>query len=340
MDRLATLRDLFGNPNVELEGNALQVGNLTYPVVNDVIILLPPEQYPPPLKRLLSASAPSEPQATVAGSATSFPSETQLLFGEEWAAFPQILPEREREFSQYFDLVDLESFRDHRVCDLGCGIGRWSLFLKDYCRELILVDFSEAIFIARQNLEGVSNALFFMADLQHLPFRADFADDIICLGVLHYLRTSALDEVRALKRFAPRLLFYIYYAFDNRPWYFSALHRLVTRLRRPLMGIESPGFRSGMTWLVSLLVYLPLVWLGKSLQPLGLAGAVPLYDGYHDRTVRQIRQDVYNRLFAPIEQRVTRREVLQLSDTFASVRISDQIPYWHFLCERWKSRER
>ena len=39
--------------------------------------------------------------------------------------------------------VDIEKLQEKRVSDLGCGNGRWSYFLKDKCREIILVDFSD-----------------------------------------------------------------------------------------------------------------------------------------------------------------------------------------------------
>ena len=41
----------------------------------------------------------------------------------------------------YFDLIDLEALESKRICDLGCGIGRWSYFLKDIAKEIVLVDF-------------------------------------------------------------------------------------------------------------------------------------------------------------------------------------------------------
>src|SRR5690606_4214648 len=130
------------------------------------------------------------------------------------------LPEHREEFERYFDLVDWKSMANARVCDLGCGMGRWSAFAKDRCREIVLVDFSDAIFVARKNLGQAKNALFFMCDLKRLPFRDDFADFLFCLGVLHHLPTPCLEEVRALKRAAPKLLIFLYYALDNRPGYF------------------------------------------------------------------------------------------------------------------------
>ena len=70
------------------------------------------------------------------------------------------------------------------------------------------------------------------------------------------------------------------------------------------------------------------------MRPLGLSNKVPLYEFYRGKSLNRIRQDVYDRFFTSIEQRFSREQILQLSDTFASVSVSDRIPLWHFLCDR------
>ncbi|MBL0059822.1 MAG: hypothetical protein IPP35_12155 [Elusimicrobia bacterium] len=61
---------------------------------------------------------------------------------------------------------------------------------------------------------------------------------------------------------------------------------------------------------------------------------VPLFEFYQDKSLRRIEQDVYDRFFTSIEQRVSRKEISALTDTFTRVTVSDHLPYWHFLCER------
>ena len=325
-DKVGSLKDIFGTDRVRVEAGYLAVGDRSYPVLDDVIILLDPSQYPEFLKRRLSHrdSGPAVKPA-------EFAPDIQYSFGEEWRSFPEILPEHEQEFQQYFDVIDLAGLKAKRVCDLGCGIGRWSHFLRDRAREIVLVDFSEAIFVARENLRAAGNCLFFMADLKQLPFRDGFADFLFCLGVLHHLPTDALQEVRALKRSAPELLIFLYYALDNRPFYFRWILSLVTLARSFLVRIKNPAFRDIFTWLGTLALYLPLVGLGRLLKPVGLSRQVPLYEAYHGKSVARIRQDVYDRFFTRIEQRFTRQEILALQDTFSAVVVSDRLPYWHFL---------
>lgn len=320
--RLASLRDIFGTEDVVVAADAILVDGSRHPIIDDVIVLLPPELRP----RALGGEQPAESEA--------FAPDIQHTFGEEWKTFSTMLPDHERLFRQYFDLVDLGALQEKRVADLGCGMGRWSHFMAPRCRELVLVDFSEAIFVARKNLQDRPNALFFMADVHSLPFRPDFADFAFSLGVLHHLPTPVLDNVRRLRPFAPELLVYLYYALDNRPRHYRWLLRVVDAVRRRTNRIEGTRARAAFTWAIALLVYRPLVGLGWLLWPIGLSRHVPLHEGYKGKSLRLIRQDVYDRFFTRIEQRVTREQVAQLRDAFSSVHIADTFPYWHFLLRR------
>ena len=311
-DKIASLRDLFGTQDVSVDEKTLKVGSKTYPIINDVIILSDPAHRDP----------------------ATFAEDIQFTFGEEWKTYSAVLPDHRKEFEGYFDAVDLAGWSQARVCDLGCGMGRWSAFAKDFCKEIVLVDFSDAIFEARKNLAQASNALFFMCDLKQLPFRDNFADFLLCLGVLHHLPTPCLEEVRRLKRFSPKLLIFLYYALDNRPWYFRVLLKGVTAARRPLSRIRNRAFRKMFSWAGTWLTYVPLVMLGRVFQFFRAGRFIPLYDFYHDKSVRRIEQDVYDRFFTRIEQRVTRRQILELRDTFQRVTVSERLPYWHFVCER------
>ena len=325
-DKLESLKDIFGSTEVYLEKDSLSVNGRIYPIVDDVIILLEPSQYPSTLRKRI------EGLNQKISAMPDFAEGIQFTFGEEWKKFPEIMPEYRQEFSLYFDLVDVSKLKDLRVCDLGCGIGRWSYFLKDSCRELVMVDFSEAIFVARQNLKESNRTLFFMGDLKRLPFRDNFTEFLFCLGVLHHLPTNALAEIRKLKRFAVKLLIYLYYSLDNRPHFFSLLLFFVTALRRVASKIRCPLFRSVFVGLTTVLVYYPLIGLGKLLNIFACGRYVPLYECYNAKGCKRIRQDVYDRFFTPIEQRFSRKEIMALKDTFGEIIVSEAPPYWHFLC--------
>jgi SAM-dependent methyltransferase len=329
-DKIHILEDLWGKP-VELYENKLIVDSHVYPIMGDVIILLEPSEYPPSLRKDKNMAELSSSPPNLSGSIAK---DIQFTFGAEWQRFSEILPEHQQEFEAYFDVVDLPSLRGKRFCDLGCGIGRWSYFVKDICRELILIDFSEAIFVARRNLQDAKHALFFMGDIMRLPFRQDFADFAICLGVLHHLPINALDAARHISTYAPEHLIYLYYALDNKPGYFRWLLGGVTLLRKGLSHIRSPLLRESLSWLLMITLYLPWIGLGHLVRPLGWASKIPLYENYAGKTLKRIQQDVYDRFFTRIEQRFSRKEISTLSDTYSEIRFSERPPYWHFYCKR------
>jgi SAM-dependent methyltransferase len=223
-NKLDILMDIFGAEDVKVEKECLTVNDKIYPIVDDVIILLEPAQYPESLSKKLKVDKRNIPTVDM-----EFAEDIQFTFGEEWQEFSDIMFEHEKEFSQYFDLIKLSDLKNKRICDLGCGIGRWGHFLKDQCKELILVDFSEAIFVARNNLKDDENILYFMGDLRRLPFRDDFVDFLFCIGVLHHLPCSALEEVRSLKKYAFQLLIYQYYAHLGGPTLFPFMNPIMVK---------------------------------------------------------------------------------------------------------------
>ena len=328
-DKIESLRDIMGARNVVLEDGRIVVDGKAYPVVEDVIILLEPAAYPDRLKQRLGV-APAE-QAS-----KNIDANVQYSFGAEWQRYSEIKPEYETVFDEYFDIVDMADLNGARVCDLGCGTGRWTYFLdqKTSSREMILVDFSEAIFVARRNLQDTPNALFFMGDIENLPFRDNFADFMYSIGVLHHISTDCLDIVRGLKGYAPAILTYLYYALDNRPAYFRFCLALVTAVRKTVSRIHSPTFREFFTWLVAATVYAPLCYLGKIVKPFGLLRFIPLAGEHHYMNFRWWRLLVYDRFFTTIEQRVSRQQIMELKDTFSDVIVSPGPSYWHFLCKR------
>ena len=325
---LEWLKDLFGTENVSVGPEMLAVGGRNYPIVDGVVILLDPERYTPTIRRRLAAVG------AVRGPTADFAPDIQETFGAEWQTFSEILPDHRKEFDDYFDLLPPALLKGLTVCDLGCGIGRWSHFLAEDGARLILVDFSDAIFVARRNLGDAPGALFFMGDLTRLPFRDDFADVIVCLGVLHHLPLPALNVVRSLRRYAPRLLVYLYYSLENRPAHFRALLAAVTLVRRVTSRVGSPPLRQAIARLGAVTIYLPLIAFGRLIERFGRGGWIPLHDSYSRTSLARIEQDVYDRFFTRIEQRFSRKQIRGLADVFTEVEISPSIPYWHFMCRR------
>lgn len=326
--KIDSLKSIFGSDDIYIEPGMLCVGKERYPIIDDVIILLDPAQYTDKVKMALTQSAGTDNQLM------EYSKPVQQSFGAQWEQYDEILPEHQAEFEQYFDIVNLDLLKESRICDLGCGIGRWSYFLREKCREIVLVDFSDAIYVARRNLRNSDNAIFFMADIRRLPFKPDFCDFLFSLGVLHHMPVNALEEVRRLAKFAPRSLIYLYYALDNRPIFFRVLYYAMEYMRRWISSIKSDPPKQVLIWLIAAFVYLPFIGLGYLVKPLGLEKQIPLHEFYKNKSFKRIRQDAHDRFCTSIEQRYSRKQIKELSDTFSQIVISEHLPYWHFLCIR------
>jgi len=310
-DKISSLERIFGSESLIVESGRIIINKDTIlPIVNDVIIAMP-------------------------DSVGSKAKDIQDGFGDEWGEFSAMLPEYNNEFQDYFDIVDLQGLKGKTVCDLGCGVGRWSYFMKDIAQEIVLVDFSDAIFEARDNLRGNNNMIYIKADVRCLPFRDNFADFIMCLGVLHHLPEDALFILRGLRKYAPVSLIYLYYALDNRPFYFKVIFWFIDALRNCVSKIKSHRIKMVLAFLFTVFIYKPLIMFGDIMHFLRMpANNIPLYGAYRNKSFRRIMQDAYDRFFTSIEQRFSRNNILCLKDSYTDIIISDKQPYWHFLCVR------
>ena len=259
--------------------------------------------------------------------------DVRRSFSEEWRSYGTLMPEHELEFAAYFDLLDINSLKDSVVVDLGCGSGRWSSKLAQHCRIIVLVDFSDAIFVAKENMANADNAIFFRGDVTNLPFADSSVDLLFSLGVLHHLDQPCLPIARHLMRLGPQGLFYLYYALDNRPWYFKSLLQGVTGIRSAMGRVKSERARRRISRALAVCVYRPMVGLGRAVERLGLNSPVPLSETYRRKSIDRIEQDAYDRFFTSIEQRVSREDIERAFSPEWRVTFSEREPFWHFLVE-------
>ncbi len=149
-------------------------------------------------------------------------------FGDEWSRFDQSeLSDGELElmFDNYFNIFPWEALPPESVgFDLGCGSGRWAKLVAPKVGKLHLIDPSNAIEVAKNNLSKAPNCEFHNAGVDNIPLEDNTCDFGYSLGVLHHIpdtEAGLKNCVAKLKTGAPFLL-YLYYRFDNRPVWFRA----------------------------------------------------------------------------------------------------------------------
>ncbi|RMF49218.1 MAG: class I SAM-dependent methyltransferase [Bacteroidetes bacterium] len=257
-------------------------------------------------------------------------------FGREWQRFNQqsASPEElQALFMAYFKVFPWEALpAGAEGADIGCGSGRWARFVAPRVARLHCIDPSPAALeVARQNLAPYPNVSLILGSAGELPFPDNSLDFAYSLGVLHHVpdTAGALREIaRVLKPGAPFLV-YLYYAFDNRPFWFRLLWRITDLLRR---GIARLPY-----WLkyliaegLALLVYWPLARTARLLEKVGkLPSHFPLAQ-YRHRSFYIMRNDALDRFGTRLEKRYTRQAIQTLLEEagFTRIGFSDEEPFW------------
>ena len=259
-------------------------------------------------------------------------------FGHEWSTFRQgenelSAADRQSIFQCYFHIFPWSELPPYAVgIDVGCGSGRWSAMVAPSVGYLHLLDASkEALAVARQNLADAGNVSFHLASVGDIPLQDDSLDFAFSLGVLHHVpdTAAAIRTIAAKLKTSAPFLVYLYYALDNRPWWYRAIWRLSNILRVCISRLP-PKLRLIISQILAILVYWPLARLAAIVECAGLSPAgIPL-ESYRNRDFYVMRTDAYDRFCTRLEQRFTRQQIAQMLEAagFGDIQFSDRIPYW------------
>tara|TARA_X000000950_G_C13786154_1_gene607340 strand:+ start:245 stop:1195 length:951 start_codon:yes stop_codon:yes gene_type:complete len=306
-NKISYLEKLFG-PDIKYQNDKIIINGETYEIKNDVIVY---------------------------DNVSSKNSKKKIIesFQDEWFEFSMITKEHYDEFELYFDLVDVNKLNDKVVCDFGCGIGRWSKILIDKVniRTLVLFDYSDAIYIARENFKEYDNVIFIKCDIEKIPFQTKSIDFFYCLGVLHHLPTKksvALDKIKSCTKEG---IIYLYYSLNERSKLFKFLFKIADIFRKVLSKIKNQSIRIKISHLLVIFAYYPFILINFILKILKINISKMPLSFYQTFSFFRIRQDAYDRFFTSIEYRYTKDEVINIyGEYFKDFTFSDKPPYWHF----------
>jgi len=318
-------------------GNDIAAGLLrcvcgaAYPIIGGIPRLLPPalqtmlwEMHPEFFQingaRLPAQLLPGEAQAGAAveeeDRALRAQHDTARSFGYEWQAFSEMLPDYESNFRWYFERFEPAAFEGSLVLDAGCGTGRHTFYMaRSGAREVVAMDFSQAIEVAAYNNRANPNTHFVQADIYHPPFRLRSFDLVYSLGVLHHLPDPE-KGFRTLLRHLREDGFvniYLYWNLEGEARWRRAALRGVTEVRRLTTRMPHSLLKK-MSWLIAagfqVAFVIPARALDKFAPTRGLAARVPL-GHYRKYSFRVLYTDQFDRFSAPIENRYGRAEVAE-----------------------------
>jgi SAM-dependent methyltransferase len=259
-------------------------------------------------------------------------------FGHEWSTFRQDEAEfspadREAIFHSYFHIFPWSGLPPDAVgIDVGCGSGRWSVMVASKVGHLHLLDASaDALAVARQNLAGAANVSFHLASVGDIPLEDNSLDFAFSLGVLHHVpdTLAAIRAIAAKLKVGAPFLVYLYYALDNRPWWYRAIWHF-SNIFRVVISSLPPTLRLIISQIIAVVIYWPLARLAALVERAGFSPAAIPLESYRGRKFYVMRTDAYDRFCTRLEQRFTRREIEEmLTDAgFDELRFSDTVPYW------------
>lgn len=120
---------------------------------------------------------------------------TTVLLGDNNSKYA----ERWDEFEKKSILPYLNVGCNHKILDIGCGVGRWAESIVTTCKKYIGVDFSEEMVrVASEYFRDYSNANFINCSFQELfsevSIKEQKFDTVIIAGVSMYINDSDLER--------------------------------------------------------------------------------------------------------------------------------------------------
>ncbi len=261
--------------------------------------------------------------------------KTVESFGDEWSKFDQsgMSEEEGKEiFDKYFSIFPWNILpKNSTGFDMGCGSGRWAYFVASRVSHLHCVDPSNAINVARIKLKNFKNLEFHQSSLDTVEINEQSQDFGYSLGVLHHVpdtQKAIKSCSKLLKKGAPFLL-YIYYAFDNRPWWFFWLWKVTDILRRFISRL-SPKLKILLTDLIAYLIYFPIARTYKILEKLKINTRKLPLSFYKDQSLYTMRTDSRDRFGTILEKRFSKSEIKEMMENadLVDIKFSANEPFW------------
>jgi ubiquinone/menaquinone biosynthesis C-methylase UbiE len=256
-------------------------------------------------------------------------------FGDEWERFDQTGlqgEEYERLFQGYFDIFPWDDLPvDAQGFDLGCGSGRWAAKVAPKVGVLHCIDPSSALSVAKRNLASLSNCIFHQADVEVIPLANASMDFGYSLGVLHHIP----DTGRAMKRCVEKLrpgapfLVYLYYSFENRPFWFRTIWK-ISEIGRTAVSKLPHALRYVVSQAIALTIYWPLARTAAVMETLGVNVSNFPLSSYRAGSFYTMRTDALDRFGTRLEQRFSRKQIKDMMEQagLQDIQFSETEPYW------------
>jgi SAM-dependent methyltransferase/uncharacterized protein YbaR (Trm112 family) len=233
---------------------------------------------------------------------------TAANFGAQWLAFDHLEQHHEKQFLDWIAPITPDFVRGKVVLEGGCGKGRHTRLVGQWgARQIIGVDFSQAVEVAFRHTRDLPNVHIIQADIYKLPLKQTF-DYAFSVGVLHHLPDPQAGFTALVSRLkAGGTISTWVYGRENNSWiikFVNPLRIYLTSKLPPRVLYYLSYLPSGFLYLLLRTIYLPL--RETRLAPYLFYGD---YLGYISPfPFKEIHNIVHDHLTAPIAFYVSREE--------------------------------
>ena len=267
-------------------------------------------------------------------------------FGEEWEKFnflsQEDLHSLKNQFEKYIGPIPKEILTSYELvaADFGAGTGRWSYFLKDFCRKLYVLEPSEkAFYVSQKRFHQESKVILLNESVEQNSIPDNSLDLAISLGVLHHIPDTQSAIASVCMKIKPGGFFlgYLYYALENKPIFYRVIWRLSDLLRKSISRFPKK-LKFVLAELIAITLYFPLARLSKLVSKIGIpSGGIPLHH-YANLSFTVMRNDALDRFGTTLEHRFTKQDIEKMLASadfdISTLKFSDSEPFWTFAVQK------
>jgi SAM-dependent methyltransferase len=258
-------------------------------------------------------------------------------YRQEWSAFDRACAKAEgleRSLAAYFAILPWAKLPALASdFDLGFGRGHWARLVEPKVGELRCINTGqEALAVARNNLQRISQIRFHLPSVKAIPFLDDSMNVGYSLGVPHHVPDTAAGlaaGVRKLRRGA-QFLVHFSCAFVNRPAWFGAIWKVCDLARRLICCLPF-----GLKWVVWDILAVTVDWLLARIALVGGESIGLNVDNWpisgHRRSLFYVMgNDSLDRFGARLKQCFTQLEIesTMRHAWFGQIHFSEVDPFW------------
>lgn len=230
---------------------------------------------------------------------------SEKRFGYEWHKYNQLDSNYEMQFRKWIGLLKPGDFKDKKVLDAGCGMGRNSYWALKYgAKQLLAFDYDQrSVAAAKKNLSCFNNCQIEFRNIYELPWQNEF-DIAFSIGVIHHLENPYLAVNNLIKSVRPggTILIWVY-GYQGNQW--------IVRLVNPVRKNITSKLPVGLVHFLSHFASLPLwLWVKTFKGPGPYLNQLSKFKFWHTHSI------VFDQLIPKVANYWRKEEAYQLFDNF------------------------